>query len=548
MASSGRLPEVPVKQSFAYGSPGSISIPQRIDRTVAQRSPLDVISADVSQAQLRSLPSRATAGRVQAAAPPRARMPVISEGLAERRVSQNLASGDLPAGRSASIHAFSTEEPLASSAGISSHSNSLSVASRSPQLPVIEEVSGEANRQDEESEDELAEVVQTPTRRFVSSESPRPLENLPQTLAPRTVYNYVAPQRPRSHAERKDGDGDWMTDLYKVLITKGVSSLKLLLVIMVGLGLLLGTYRYLSPPLPYLSWLDKPTVIYNTPTGSIVNDSKRVFGGLTHWQYQYLTGRINTMETSMNIIAKSVNTPNPQLRVNFFSPTSGVLVDPYLTSPSREIQPPIKALWGLSVTPAMIQPPSPAAVFHQWNEPGDCWCAPESGGRSQIGILLPRPVIPQDLVVEHIPAEATLDGAAIPKDIELWVQIEDYNTRAVVKMAARDNVVDDLDYGQSTTDQRSSMPSNPRDDYSTLHGLDESWVRVGRWRYEIQGKSNVQTFSLPVRLEDYNVPVKKLVFRTVNSWGESRHVCVYRLKLYGLVAETTERVPVLRYG
>ena len=257
-------------------------------------------------------------------------------------------------------------------------------------------------------------------------------------------------------------------------------------------------------------------------------------------QHDDLKGRIATQCDSLKDRVASVerdlstvySRPMPNLKVNFFALGTGVLVDPYLTSPTKQLTGRAWSTWilGWFMGVPQIRPRPPMAAFTAWDDIGDCWCAPEAGGRSQLTVLLPKKVIPTELVVEHIPMEATLDPGATPKDIELWVQIPDAQTREQVANAAFTHLHRDEDEDGSP---------NTTSNFSTQRALDKTWVRVGRWQYNIYTATNIQTFEVPVPLEHYDAAVKKVAVRTLSSWGDSEYVCLYRLKLHGILSNTS---------
>ena len=246
-------------------------------------------------------------------------------------------------------------------------------------------------------------------------------------------------------------------------------------------------------------------------------------------QYDDLKDRMASVEHDLSTLhSRSI----AHIKVNFFALGTGVLVDPYLTSPTKQLNDGGRRFWLLGWLLGMppILPRAPTAAFTAWDDIGDCWCAPEAGGRSQLTVLLPKRIVPTELVVEHIPMEATLDPGATPKDIELWIQIPDAQVREHVANAA-------FTYLSRNGDEDEN-PNNAHA-FFTQKALDKTWVRVGRWQYNVYTSRNVQTFRVPVPLEHYGAGVKKVSVRTLSSWGDSEYVCLYRLRLHGLLSNTS---------
>ncbi|KAI4145460.1 MAG: hypothetical protein LQ340_006279 [Diploschistes diacapsis] len=281
--------------------------------------------------------------------------------------------------------------------------------------------------------------------------------------------------------------------------------------------------------LPSLSSLRSPLSAGISANGKSVFDNRPLTAlqEMTTYQYNLLRARLDSLELSYDRLSRTVSAPVSARKINFFALGSGVIVDPFLTSPTRYDKSPsvIDGMlsWLRGLPPAPFPPPFMALTA--WDDMGDCWCAPDSGGKSQLAITLQKWVVPQELVVEHIPMEATLDSGAAPKDIELWVQILDPDRREAVARAALSHNITSPDI------------ENQREIYSTSRSLDRTWVRIGRWQYNLFSPDNVQVFQVPVPLEHFGAPIQKLAIRTLSNWGKVDYVCLYRLKLHGLIAK-----------
>ncbi len=59
-----------------------------------------------------------------------------------------------------------------------------------------------------------------------------------------------------------------------------------------------------------------------------------------------------------------------------------------------------------------------------WTDAGHCWCADSASQPAQLAVQISQTVIPEYLVIEHIDPLATIDGDAMPKDIEVWAMID----------------------------------------------------------------------------------------------------------------------------
>jgi hypothetical protein len=248
-----------------------------------------------------------------------------------------------------------------------------------------------------------------------------------------------------------------------------------------------------------------------------------------------LMRRVTSLEYAL------VSPAPPPARINWFSPGLGAVIDPYLTSPTYKstIRTGSWLRWSEVLKTDIGNPdiPGPAKVLRPWDDVGDCWCAPGTNGRSQVTIRLSEKIAPTDLVIEHVAIDATLDRGSAPKDVELWVQLEDRAAFARVYNAAASIVDRDLDTATSNDQVR----KDPDYRYEAPGALDyNTWVRVGVWRYDIYAGSNVQSFRIGVDMEELQAPVEAVSVRVRNNWGPKPYTCLYRLKLHGLLAQPVE--------
>jgi hypothetical protein len=236
---------------------------------------------------------------------------------------------------------------------------------------------------------------------------------------------------------------------------------------------------------------------------------------------EVLTNRIHSVEGAYDSLAHTVKAPRAlEQKVNFFAVGSGISVDPYLSSPSRgpRSNPFTRWYYRLTHHPSLLRN-SPLGAFLPWEDAGDCWCSPDSGGKAQLVVILPKMVVPKELIVEHIPPSATTQSETAPKEIEMWVQIEDRVAREHIIKAG-------INHGL-----------NQNVDSTSIRSLDDTWVRIGSWIYNLHDSSHIQKFDIDIPLEDYDSPVRKIAIRTLSNWGRLEYVCLYRLKLHGLLAE-----------
>ncbi|EAL91301.1 hypothetical protein KXW98_006091 [Aspergillus fumigatus] len=250
---------------------------------------------------------------------------------------------------------------------------------------------------------------------------------------------------------------------------------------------------------------------------------------------------------------------------NFLSIGTGVLIDPRMTSPTygeKKSRLPKwlrdrASVWGEAPRP---KPNPPLTALVPWDSVGDCWCSAPRNGVSQLALHLSRPIVPEEVVVEHIPKHATLNPGAAPKDMELWVQYTinkstsgelptDAGSAGWYKsylnwLLSFESGVLETEYQSPMLSERFSLHdyimsylrpayhNEPESAYWNATTLGPTFYRVGKWKYDIHGQHHVQEFSLDAIIDQPDIRVDRVAFRVNSNWG-ANFTCFYRLKLYG---------------
>jgi hypothetical protein len=250
---------------------------------------------------------------------------------------------------------------------------------------------------------------------------------------------------------------------------------------------------------------------------------------------------------------------------NFLSIGTGVLVDPRMTSPTygekrsrlpKWLQDQVSDL-GTDPRP---KPNPPLTALVPWDSVGDCWCSAPRDGVSQLGLHLSRPIVPEEVVVEHIPKHATLNPGAAPKEMELWARYtinkstsSDLPTEAgsagwyksyLNWLLSFESKVLETEYQSPMLSERFSLHdyimgylrpayhNEPESAYWNATTLGPTFYRVGKWKYDIHGQHHIQEFSLDAIIDQPDIRVDRVAFRVNSNWG-ANFTCFYRLKLYG---------------
>ncbi|KAG4302289.1 hypothetical protein PCANB_001569 [Pneumocystis canis] len=192
--------------------------------------------------------------------------------------------------------------------------------------------------------------------------------------------------------------------------------------------------------------------------------------------------------------------------------SSGARINPFLTSPTY-LQRPTKFIpnllskifWDIGSTWGH----PPAMAIHHENNVGMCWAFPGSIG--QISIRLSEPIFLTDITIEHVHSNIAHDISTAPRDIELWIQIDNPDIREKV-----------IHINQSNIKQSESIIPLPK-----------SYIFVTTIFYNIFSTYSIQTFPVPIGIKQLNIPVENVVFRIISNWGNNKFTCLYRVRVHG---------------
>lgn len=207
-------------------------------------------------------------------------------------------------------------------------------------------------------------------------------------------------------------------------------------------------------------------------------------------------------------------------RPNFFSFGLGAVVNPSVTSPTFDFA--ANRAWILKRAILWLSgyglpiPNSPAEALTKWDEAGECWCSPSKGPGAgvQLGVLMSHDLYPKEVVIEHIPKSATLDSKSAPQEMELLAFVEDPEKRE--KVDARSQAL---------------FRRSPE------KALAKGWYLIGTFRYDLNWPNNIQHFYPQVDLQSLGISTRDLVVRVKSNWGNPNYTCLYRVRVYGEVAD-----------
>ncbi|GFP57481.1 hypothetical protein TASIC1_0008032200 [Trichoderma asperellum] len=206
-------------------------------------------------------------------------------------------------------------------------------------------------------------------------------------------------------------------------------------------------------------------------------------------------------------------------QVNYFGVGAGAIVDPKHTSTT--FKPDAKYLNDKGLKGA--HPYAPIEALLPWHDDGDCWCAAREVNKrgnphgAKLSVIMGHSIIPQHLVIEHILPGATTNPGARPRQIEVYIKVEDRAVRErLLDFAAAHYPEDQFDWNYTPAD----LPSQ--------------FVKVSQFVYEgAELHDGVHVHRLSSELVSLNAETDQVIVRAVSNYGAPNHTCFYRIRLFG---------------
>lgn len=223
-------------------------------------------------------------------------------------------------------------------------------------------------------------------------------------------------------------------------------------------------------------------------------------------------GQQRAIEATVSDLQRSrPNTPAqspPIKKINYCSIGNGAVIDPYLTSPTKQKQfnwLQRRLIGTIGIHKYQSHPPSEA--LRAWEEVGDCWCAAAAQGYAQLVVMMREKVYPTEVVIEHAPSDTSPTPGTAPKDLEIWADFSHLSPEEFV------------DAGLDKLSHDAILP--------------KFFARIGKMVYKAgEGVPSVQTFALDLNQDQKTYATQKIVFRAISNYG-AEHTCFYRVRLHG---------------
>ncbi|MCJ1470199.1 hypothetical protein MMC07_008844 [Pseudocyphellaria aurata] len=163
----------------------------------------------------------------------------------------------------------------------------------------------------------------------------------------------------------------------------------------------------------------------------------------------------------------------------------------------------------------------PNAALQPWKEHEPKYCT--EGRKMQLAARLPRAIAPKKLVLEYYLKDEVLAVGPAPKEFELWIPVSDPAARAAVVRMITSR------YPDIMNEQRAGTGRFP----GLAESLDQAWVPIGRWTYDVHAQEIAQSFTVPVELESLGIAVQEAAVRVNSNWGNKATTCLVRARLHG---------------
>lgn len=161
--------------------------------------------------------------------------------------------------------------------------------------------------------------------------------------------------------------------------------------------------------------------------------------------------------------------------------------------------------------------PSPSLALNDDSRIGQCWSFPSASG--QLGIILPTPIIPSQVTIDHIPMEIAANIGQAPRTMILWGLLDGTENMRKWYLSRRTHPTSALLQGRQ----------GPQD----VSG--HSYAPLAILEYNIHGKWPIQTFTVFDYVQNFQMDFGVIVLEIIDNWGAS-NTCVYRARLHGYSA------------
>ncbi|KAF8134948.1 hypothetical protein EV363DRAFT_1212881 [Boletus edulis] len=221
-------------------------------------------------------------------------------------------------------------------------------------------------------------------------------------------------------------------------------------------------------------------------------------------------------------------------RADFALHSAGARPIPSLTSHTLEMRPTTMrgTVLGWMTGHGREMGRSPITALHQDIHSGLCW--PMSGHFGQLGVALSYPAYITDITIDHVAKEVAFDLRTAPRDMEVWGLVEGTENLEKVVTFRAERAAQRAEAIRIAEESDSPLPEEPgEDDYPPTLPVDQPFIRLASFTYDIDAPSNIQTFPARQEIQDLGVDFGIVVLVIKNNWGKKEYTCLYRFRVHG---------------
>lgn len=201
---------------------------------------------------------------------------------------------------------------------------------------------------------------------------------------------------------------------------------------------------------------------------------------------------------------------------DFADPASGAKVIPALTSPSYDWKDRLafsdrlthKVLGALGFGRMKVNRPSTA--FSSDVRLGSCW--PFNGAHGRIAVDMGKQVRVEDVGIVHVRMDQSPNPKSAPRRISVYAQVLDAELRDKISVLV---------------EQRETSSELPIE-----------YVKIMTVEYDLMNGDEFQVFPVPHYIQSLGLVTRRVAFEVESNWGHEEFTCLYRLRLFGELADT----------
>ncbi|KAF9223676.1 hypothetical protein BS17DRAFT_111913 [Gyrodon lividus] len=270
------------------------------------------------------------------------------------------------------------------------------------------------------------------------------------------------------------------------------------------------------------AWWSKLSSVVDTGTGLTIksSDGTDITGLISH-----LVDTAVARSTTRDIIS----------RADLALHSTGARPIPHLTSHTLEMRPTTLRgqVIGWMTGHGREMGRSPITALHPDIHSGLCW--PMTGNFGQLGVALAFPAYITDITIDHVAKEVAFDLRTAPRDMEVWGFVEGKENLEKVIAFRAERAAQRAEARRLAEESGTFLLEEEPDEdaYPPTLPVDEPFIRLASFTYDINSPSNIQTFPVRPEIRELGVDFGIVALAIKNNWGKKEHTCLYRFRVHG---------------